>query len=85
MKNTLVTYCELFFASQFKDEDDDEAEGDKQSPGFFDDANGNLEDKEPNDNLSGNPLASICDEQDRSDNLNRSLVYRSLSINSISH
>lgn len=66
----LLIYCELFFASQFKDEDDDEAEGDKQSPGFFDDANGNLEDKEPNDSLSGNPLASVCDEQGRSDNLN---------------
>lgn len=56
-ENMPVTCCELFFASQFKDEDDNEAEGDKQSPGFFDDANGNLEDKEPNDSLSGNPFS----------------------------
>lgn len=48
---------ELFFPfPQFNDEDDDKVEHDKQSASFFDDANENMEEKEPDDNVSGEPL-----------------------------
>lgn len=41
---------------QFNDEDDDKVETDKQCASFFDNANENMEDKEPGDNLSGELL-----------------------------
>lgn len=48
---------ELYFPYlQFDDEDDDKVEPDKQSASFFDNANENMEDKEPGDNLSGELL-----------------------------
>lgn len=62
---------QLFFPfPQFIDEDDDKVEHDKQSASFFDDANENMEDKEPDDNVSGEPLTGCCGERDRSDALN---------------
>lgn len=57
---------ELFFPyPQFNDEDDDKIETDKQSASFFDDANGNMEDKEPDDNISGKQLMGCRGEQGR--------------------
>lgn len=47
---------ELFFHYlQFNEEDDDTVEPDKQSSSF-DDGNGNIEDKEPDGNISGKLL-----------------------------
>lgn len=61
---------QLFFPfPQFNDDDDDKVAHDKQSASFFDDANGNMEDKEPDD-VSGEPLTGCCGEHDRSDALN---------------
>lgn len=59
---------QLFFPfPQFDDDDDDKVERDKQSASFFDDANENMEDKEPDDNVSGEPLTGCCGEHDRSE------------------
>lgn len=57
---------ELFFPyPQFNDEDDDKVEPDNKSASFFDDANENMEDKEPDDNFSGEPLMGYCFKQGR--------------------
>lgn len=62
---------ELFFPfPQFNEEDDDKVKHDKQSASFFDDANENMEDKEPGDNVSGESLMDCCGAQDNSDALN---------------
>lgn len=41
---------------EFSNEDDDNVERDNQSASFFDDANGNMEDKEPDGNISEDDL-----------------------------
>lgn len=51
---SLSIFNVLFLTSQFSDDDDDEAERDKQSADFYEDAIGHLEHKEPNDSISGN-------------------------------
>lgn len=64
---------ELFFPfPQFYDEDDEKVERASHSASFFDDANGNMEDKEPDDNISGEPLTGCCGVRGRSDAFNSS-------------
>lgn len=60
---------------QFDDDDNDKVEHDKQSASFFDDANENMEDKEPGDNVSGEPLTGCCGEHDRSDAFESSVLH----------
>lgn len=48
---------------QFDEEDDEKVEPGKQSASFFDNANESMEDKEPDDNLSGELLMTFEVEQ----------------------